>query len=434
MEAKCKYFGEWQSGSTILQKLDGPIGEGRVEFPNGDKFEGYFYLSFAYIHGPCYDACGKYTFADGTYIERAWISTGGDIENWGLLGVFEVLNPDGSLKSIASFVTNKRQGIEVIAGETPEAIEWSDGEEIQRYPVKDFSVEKLDRDRTNLNVSFTDGKSVKMIGGKFYTNQYDQDYFKTGLKAEVFYPDGSSFSSYHYRIKGLEPVSGTKIVHLDNGKQRIEKWKDGSIESSEEEWDESQAITKNIPNPISDEGECLAKIWKGHIEYCDYIGKAEYDGDIVDGLPHGNGILKYYDGRCFEGEFANGRCHGFILYYIKDTDILKECEYQNGKSVICPEKISLRYEWRSSDCSLGGGSTITEKNTGTITPVLGKRLDIKGFRHIKVENITDEAVWFNGRDLQKGKSIYFEESIDGTELSDGTVINGTEYWMTIFWD
>ena len=96
MDEAVKYIGEWQSKSVILEKLEGPTGEGRVEFPNGDSFEGYFYLHFARIQGPCYVAQGKYTFADGKYIENAWINTSSDLTMFGLKGVFEVRNADGS--------------------------------------------------------------------------------------------------------------------------------------------------------------------------------------------------------------------------------------------------------------------------------------------------------------------------------------------------
>ena len=60
MDEAVKYIGKWQEKSVILEKLEGPIGEGRVEFPNGDTFEGCFHLSFAQIQGPCYVADGKY--------------------------------------------------------------------------------------------------------------------------------------------------------------------------------------------------------------------------------------------------------------------------------------------------------------------------------------------------------------------------------------
>ena len=101
MEKEVKYYGEWQEGSVILEKLTGPIGNGRVEFPNGDSFEGIFHLSFACINGPCYAACGKYTFADGSYSEHAWINTSKDLSKFGLKGVYEVKNADGSYRDIA---------------------------------------------------------------------------------------------------------------------------------------------------------------------------------------------------------------------------------------------------------------------------------------------------------------------------------------------
>lgn len=47
MKDAVKYIGKWQQKSVILEKLEGPIGEGSVEFPCGAKFEGCFHLSFA---------------------------------------------------------------------------------------------------------------------------------------------------------------------------------------------------------------------------------------------------------------------------------------------------------------------------------------------------------------------------------------------------
>ena len=42
MNTQLKYVGSWQHGSTVLQKLDGPIGDGAVYYPNGDRFKGYW--------------------------------------------------------------------------------------------------------------------------------------------------------------------------------------------------------------------------------------------------------------------------------------------------------------------------------------------------------------------------------------------------------
>ena len=44
---KIVYHGAYQVGDTILQKLEGPYGQGAVDYSNGDHFEGFFHLSYA---------------------------------------------------------------------------------------------------------------------------------------------------------------------------------------------------------------------------------------------------------------------------------------------------------------------------------------------------------------------------------------------------
>lgn len=39
-------------------------------------------------------------------------------------------------------------------------------------------------------------------------------------------------------------------------------------------------------------------------------GKYEYKGDFVDGVFHGNGLLKLSDGTIYQGEFKNGQMDG----------------------------------------------------------------------------------------------------------------------------
>ena len=70
------YRGGWQFADVIRQELEGPIGEGQVTYPNGDFFKGWFNLSYQSIHNKAYTAHGRYTFADGAYIDEAWIETG----------------------------------------------------------------------------------------------------------------------------------------------------------------------------------------------------------------------------------------------------------------------------------------------------------------------------------------------------------------------
>ena len=102
-----RYHGDWQEGSVILQKLEGPVGDGSIDYPNGDRFEGYFHLSFAHINGPAYMGQGTYTFASGDRIEHCWIN-GRDR----LQGVYETLHADGT-RSIAMWHNGERTGIEI---------------------------------------------------------------------------------------------------------------------------------------------------------------------------------------------------------------------------------------------------------------------------------------------------------------------------------
>ena len=110
MNTQLKYVGSWQHGSTVLQKLDGPIGDGAVYYPNGDRFKGYFHLSYACINGPAHAAEGRYDFADGSYIEQAWIHTSKEMnpDFWGLHGVFRIHHPGGP-DSIALFCHGNRR-------------------------------------------------------------------------------------------------------------------------------------------------------------------------------------------------------------------------------------------------------------------------------------------------------------------------------------
>ena len=113
------YKGGWQRANTILQKLAGPIGDGEVWYPNGDHFKGGFHLSFASVNGPAYAADGRYDFADGSYIENAWIHTLKDKkpQYWGLHGVFRIHHPQGP-DSIAMFCSGgKHYGFELYLDE-----------------------------------------------------------------------------------------------------------------------------------------------------------------------------------------------------------------------------------------------------------------------------------------------------------------------------
>ena len=205
MKESVKYFGQWQECSVVSEKLEGPIGKGRVEFPNGDKFEGYFHLSFATIQGPCYVADGKYTFADGKYIENAWISTSKDLIQFGLTGVYEVHNADGSLASITSFLVNERHGIEVVTAHVAVAVEWYQGKEQKHYEISRYSLNAIDKNRRELVVEFATGETITMVGGRNVLNQYDNQVYENYLSGIITYTNGEVFTSVNYSIRNLQP-------------------------------------------------------------------------------------------------------------------------------------------------------------------------------------------------------------------------------------
>ena len=430
MENEVKYYGEWQEGSVILEKLTGPIGDGRVEFPNGDSFEGVFYLSFACISGPCYAACGKYTFADGSYIDHAWINTSKELSHFGLKGVYEIKNADGSARSITSFHINKH-GIELLLSNPAEAIEWYDGKEVQRYGVNNYSLERVDEDRCILDVSLSNGISVRMTGGRLNKNKYDRYYFETYLEGRIYYPDGNSFSSINYNIYNLKPYDGWGTMHFANGKCRSEKYEGYNLNYAyEAKWDETAMVVKVLPYPIHPEDFCEAETWNTHIRYCK---GGEYNGDTADGMPHGKGVLTFYDGRRYEGEFANGRCNGIVVYSVEDAGIREERVWENGKIKDGQCNITLRYTWKSNEWSIGGRSDKTTRE-GTFVPQMGESIGLEGFRYLKIYNIKEEEITIGSCQLHKGESLYFENEVEDDEASDGTVWSGTDYSITIYWD
>lgn len=418
MKDAVKYIGEWQQKSVILEKLEGPIGEGSVEFPCGDKFEGYFHLSFANIQGPCYVADGKYTFADGKYIENAWINTSENLTMFGLEGVYEVRNADGSLVSITSFWLNKRHGIEILVGSTVEAVEWYLGEEQKHYEVKNYTLNAIDECRRELVVELANGISVTMVGGRLVPNKYENYVYDNYLMAKVVYDNGDVYESINYGIRNLQPYGRCGTRRCADGMMRVEYYKGYELERIEREaWDRSRVEEKQIPNPINPEELIKAYVWSNHIEYIDDLNM-KYDGDVVDGMPHGQGVLSdmrsqaYIDGKLgyswrftYEGTFEHGRCHGRIVFTDHEKNTTQECEWNNGLSVSAIP-VTLRYEWERI---LEGEFDI---RTGTVEMGVGMRCPFDGFNYVRLLKVSASQIVFNVCEpLCPGGSISLEKEL-----------------------
>ena len=431
MKKAVKYIGEWQEKSVILEKLEGPIGEGRVEFPNGDTFEGYFHLSFAQIQGPCYVADGKYTFADGKYIENAWINTSADLTKFGLKGVYEVRNVDGSLASITSFWFD-RHGIEVLLAPKIEVVEWYDGEEQGRYDVNNYTLNAIDKDRRELVVELVNGMSITMVGGRLQPNKYEKYIYENYLMGKVAYDNGEIYESINYNIRNLQPYDGVGTRILPNATKRDEYYKGYDLDCIKNEcWDKSRAEKMTLPNPINPQDELVAHVWSNHIEY-GYQGNMIYDGDVVDGMPHGQGVLKdvrsqaFIDGKMcntwrftYEGAFERGRCHGRVVFTDSEEEITHEGKWENGLSVgVTP--VTLRYEWKRI---LEGEVDI---RTGTIEiGGVGMKCPFDGFEYIRLLEVSASQIVFTVCEpLRPGGSMSLENELT----------YDLKYSLNLYWD
>lgn len=106
-----------QSGDKSIEsrvkswELNDPIGEGEVWLPNGDYFKGCFHLFTASSKNPAYTAEGRYTFANGDYIEHAWIETDSKFDSFLLTGLYRICTSTGFNYCIAMFSGGIRCGV-----------------------------------------------------------------------------------------------------------------------------------------------------------------------------------------------------------------------------------------------------------------------------------------------------------------------------------
>ncbi len=456
------YKGGWQWGDTILQKLAGPIGDGEVWYPNGDHFKGAFHLSYASINGPAYAADGRYDFADGSWIERAWIHTSKDKEPqwWGLHGVFRIqrpkLHPDypsfDTPDSIAMFLRGgKRYGFELFLGEKPWVREWYAGDEVVRYSgpdelfqydVVDYELDETSKvDCTTLKLTLKDGDKIYRIeqqGGRYTANQYDSYVYEPSTHATVELPNGDVLDHYGDDVRDFQPYDGYVDVYCaKTGMSRNEHWEKGKlVEVQEWRHDRRSAKQLELPCPIISHWSLEAFVWPdGHIEYSD---RSIYDGDVVNDMPEGRGVLTLGDGGRYEGEFHEGCSHGLGVFDHKEDGIHWEGTWVNGKfqeSNAATAPIILHAQHGRSDWEVGHQDPWKFKESD-FEPELGA-LSFIGFGNIKITSIKKDCITLTryGKTflLKPGEEVGFLAEIEGREWSDGCVYDGTEYKLVLTW-
>lgn len=433
-----KYKGGWQRGSTIRQELEGPIGEGEVWYPNGDYFKGAFHLSYASINGPAYAADGCYEFADGSYIERAWINTSKERKPqwWGLYGVFRIHHPDRA-DSVAMFLRGgKRYGFELCLPtdkwEKPWVREWYAGDRIIRYSgpdelfqyeVVDYEIDETSReDCTTLKLTLKDGNKVYRIeqqGGKYVANQYDNYIYEPSTHVTVVLPNGDILDHYGDDVRDFKPYDGyVGVFCAKTGMSRKEHWKNGElVEANEWTRDVRAATQVTLPDPTGLEGEMKANVWKdGHIVY----GYDEwvYDGEVKDNRPDGQGVLvgdRRHGERRFEGTFLDG-------VYVSDEEQFDGEITLHVKSGNKSWSVYSDGEWK-----------YTEED------IIAKpgRLNLDGFWGYEITSIKADCITIEYYDkkyeVRPNQPLHLRNSIDGREYSDGCVYDGDDYSLELTW-
>lgn len=427
-----KYHGSWQFKDVIRQELAGPIGQGVLEYPNGDRFEGFFHLSYAHINGPAYAAEGKYKFSDGSFIEHAWINTSDDLEVADLIGVYLVKHPDGP-DTLTPFYRHKRNGIEVVLAEKPYAVEWYDDEKLQELEMESYTFEQFDEDRSKLTVTLKNGIIIEHYSGDTELNDYHRRVFKTHFKSEVHYPDGSFIDCYGYSLLDLKPYDGYLTIHSTNGKCHEEHWNEGRLVKAEEErWDYWGAKHAELPDPFNKSNKMKAKIWNGHI--CYNSSTWIYDGEMKDDHPDGYGVLVGDEvdtkGRRYEGEFKDGLCHGHGVFSYPEGGIKQDGEWVEGvfQEKDAPESPIMLKVILSGDDS---DEQMVEAKVGSFPFFMG-------FGGLRIDRIEKNCITFSDYGtiylLTPGDTLYLHHEIEGREWSDGCVYDSEDYYLRIIWE
>ena len=435
------YKGGWQLGNTIRQELRGPIGDGQVTYPNGDRFKGYFHLSYASINGPAYAAEGRYDFADGSYIERAWINTNSSNTLFDLHGVFRI-HRDGGLDSIALFFRNQRNSFELFLTDKPYAIEWYNDNQLREVEVDDYNITEPAKDCLTLTLTLADGTRIVQNGGHYRGNQYNNYIYEPHTDVTVQFPNGDSIDHWGGCLKLLKPYNGYLTLHCAETQMfREERWEQGTCVEAEEWKRDTRAAKKlSLPQPFG-EGETNALVWRdGHIEY--NFGEWMYDGETKDDRPDGKGVIMgyySYKGQRYEGEFYKGRVHGQGVFEntkagIRQEGTFVEGAYQEPNPATGTIILHARHGHSSWSISRQGDWKYEESDFEAKL----SRLPFLGFGDISIVRIEKDRLTLTDycgyvKELHPGETIHYTAEVEGREWSDGCVYDGDDYSLDLTW-
>ena len=449
MDEKIIYNGGIQSADTILEKLAGPIGDGEVIYPNGDRFKGVFNLSYRSIWNSAYTARGRYTFADGSVIENAWINTDSEYTVFDLHGLFRIHHPGGS-DSVAMFWRHKRYGLELFLNDRkPYLKEWYAGKEQHREHPLELIDYTLDDSRggeclvVSLHLKADDGVwHVEQRGGVWQENEWNNRIYKPAVSATVCAPDGDSYDDiYGFALRQLRPYGFYVNYHCAaTMKVSREEWKDGRmVKAGEWEYDPLAAKAICLPNPWGGKLKAMeydALVWPdGHITYG---ASHTYDGAIANDRPEGMGVLTDCDGKRYEGEFHDGRPHGRGICDNPSVGMRQEGEWMDGyfQEDDAPDAPVILHAVRGHQSWSVGSTSDWEYKESDFEACTGP-LNFTGFGNLRIERILSNSITISrGKELfhlRPGAELGWYAEIEGREWSDGCVYDGDDYKLSLSW-
>ena len=304
-----KYIGEWKNGNYH--------GQGTMRYSHGDRYKGEWKNGIYHGQGTMrYSYGDKYVgqFKDGEPNGKGILKT-----HWGTKfeGIFDteireikdgeriIWNGHGKITSNQGIYKGAWEDLEEIDQGT---MTYKDG---SKY-VGEFYQGSMDGKGT---MTLPDGSKYV---GDFYQGQRSGQGTHTYLDGTIYsgwweydvpdvsgtmiYPDGSKWEGY---IKNGERNGGGTITYPD-GSKIVGKFKDDFLFGQATKT-EPDGTTKKIKIEWNEEKKDYIEIEKIKLKK-----GMIYEGELVDGVPNGQGTIQCYDGKGtrYEGKFKNGLLNG----------------------------------------------------------------------------------------------------------------------------
>lgn len=426
------YHGGWQQGSVVQQKLEGPIGNGTINYPNGDRFEGFFHLSFAHINGPAYMAEGTYTFADGDRIENCWIDASDR-----LMGIYETLRTDGT-RAIAVWHAGQRVGMEIEV-DRKYCCYREQGRVVHNYSLTNYSYTYTPDARGFNRIEVTLYNGMRIVH-EFRNNDNEPSLFH-----EFYYPDGDWME---YRGSGdltdFRPWNGVFSYHrFADGMKKYDTWEEGVPQEryGHNHWEHDERSARRIHVERDPYGNLFGHdllLWPdGHVEW----GYGyHYEGEHRDGIPEGHGRFYDDEGRSYTGQFHEGLCHGEGTYSFPSANITQSGRWEHGRLLDGPapaKPVTLRVHWHHNHCSPAGEFPRGDEEW-TVEAAVGMLHLPRYTDGLTIESIEPDRIVVScyGHDIRKlapGQTVGYLREVEGREYSDGIVYDSDEYSISITW-